>query len=440
MAYLFDFASLRLLHAAAAIGAHVTKRRNARGLTRSVWGTTPILTIHLKAECDRRLGWESESLVFNSYFITHKFDRNLKRISTVGNRLFGPHFRRLLLAWALLKYDVFHYFQDQGILIPENRMVPLVELEMIKRSGKKLFFYTYGGDCRTRETTLALGKFNLCAECTEPRRHCICVDEVQSNKIELYRKYASALIASGDMTAYVAGHYNMYFWPVDLGRVDLTGGPPLSDSLELKIAHAPNHTMFKGSHYLEKAVQELREEGLKISLLRKSQVSNDKILNLFDECDLVADQFIAGAYGYTALEGLSRGKPVLCFLRDESMMVEPARAPVVNCHPDNLKENLRWLYLNRQKVGQLSQYCRPYIEKYHSIDAVAARLGRMYLATGQFSDAINERILNKVLGLEGRLAKIKCDAISPDLFPPEGYPGNLRQLNIASNDVSEARI
>ena len=54
-----------------------TERRLARGTVRTLWASTPILTLPILAECDRLLGLRSASLVFNTYYITRSFDINL---------------------------------------------------------------------------------------------------------------------------------------------------------------------------------------------------------------------------------------------------------------------------------------------------------------------------------------------------------------------------
>ena len=137
-----------------------TERRLARGTVRTLWASTPILTLPILAECDRLLGLRSSSLVFNTYYITRSFDINLfvfeaaVRLTRSGLAL--RNFRRIVLAWALLKFDVFHYFYDRGLMISDGRYgINPEELQLLFDSGKRLYTYAYGADVRSREITLA---------------------------------------------------------------------------------------------------------------------------------------------------------------------------------------------------------------------------------------------------------------------------------------------
>lgn len=102
-----------------------TDRRLTRGTIRTLWASTPILTLPILAQCDRLLGLRSSSLVFNTYYITRSFDINLFifeaaiRLTRSGTGL--RNFRRIVLVWALLKFDVFNYFYDRGLMVSDGQ-------------------------------------------------------------------------------------------------------------------------------------------------------------------------------------------------------------------------------------------------------------------------------------------------------------------------------
>ena len=166
-----------------------TERRLAGGTVRTLWASTPILTLPILAECDRCLGLRSSSLVFNTYYITRSFDINLfvfeaaVRLTRSGRAL--RNFRRIVLAWALLKFDVFHYFYDRGLMISDGRYgINPEELQLLFDSGKRLYTYAYGADVRSQEITLQLGEPNICQECPQPGRYCICKTEDLNSSLE----------------------------------------------------------------------------------------------------------------------------------------------------------------------------------------------------------------------------------------------------------------
>src|SRR5262249_42552999 len=153
--------------------------------------------------------------------------------------------------WVLLRYDFFHFFLDRGILKPVARLgINPTEAAILHRAGKRLYTYTYGADVRTRAATLALGTYNFCVDCPDPGRFCMCEDVVGSQNVAIIKRYATAMLAMGDMLAYVPDAIELLFWPIDLDRFDLAP-PDYRRHRALRVFHAPNHTHFKGTQYLE---------------------------------------------------------------------------------------------------------------------------------------------------------------------------------------------
>ena len=382
ISFVAEKCSWHILNYSVFLGRYFSHRRMKKGKLKSIWGVTPILTISLLARCDKLLGIKSKSLVFCTYYITQNFDVNLNQAqnwlikNTPG--LYVP-FLNLILAWALLRYDIFHFFCDRGILAPVNKLgINPKELALLKRAGKKLFTYTYGADVRTQEITKNLGQYNLCISCPAPGEHCICDDNLGVSNIAHIRKHATAMLTMGDMVAYVPGARNMHFWPVDIERLAYVGvredwGHPL------RIAHVPNHTYFKGTVYLEETILRLREEGYEIELLRAQGVPNEQVLEIYSQADIVADQFIAGFHGYAALEAMSLGKPVLCYLRHQDMMIDAETCPIINVNPEMLYQVLKHILLGKYDLIDIGKRSRKYVETYYSLFAVANRLREMYL-------------------------------------------------------------
>lgn len=414
---LTDFLADGVLHGAAFLGRYTTRIRLARGKPRSLWGVTPIITLPIKAHCDRLLGIESESLVFTSYHVTSKFDINLSRYVDVIVRrapLFLAVFSKFVLSWALLRYDVFHYFYDRGILVPDYPTEPdqklmigikEIELRLLETAEKRLYCFTYGSDVRTRSVTQALGKYNCCMDCPEPGRYCVCSEVGSRRNLEQIRPYARAMLATTDNVNDVVGGKIFHYWALNLERIPYLD--PIRTNYPLVVAHAPNHPHFKGTKYLEIAVSQLKAEGVNIELQMVSGVSNEKVLEIFSAADLIVDQLITGGYGYTLLEAMACGKPVLCYLRDSSWIAAPEECPVVQTDPDHLKDTLRWCVDHRDELIDIGRHSRHYVEKYYSISAVAARLGNLYVDTANFPPNVETRLRRTVGNITRTLDDIK---------------------------------
>ncbi|MGX5735307.1 hypothetical protein [Bosea thiooxidans] len=415
-----------LVRVAVPLGRKRSGARLAQGTPASLWGITPILTLPLKARADKLLGFRSHSLVFVTYYIARDFDFNLQTVTqwlqSHASWLIIP-FERVLLAWAIWRYDVFHFFYDQGLTSRATRFgVNPRELDLLRAAGKRVYLYAYGADVRRRAETLALGKWNFCSDCPEPGRFCACTDD-NALIMEAMCEKATAAMALGDMLAYVPNPRNMHYWPIDLARVP-PACPPRPDG-PLTIAHAPNHSHFKGSQYLEAAIEKLRAEGHAIEYLKVQGVPNHEVIRLFGLADLVADQFIGGAYGYTALEAMARGRPVLTYVRSPELVDAVDECPLINVTPDTLEETLRWCLANRSRLAPIGAQGTAYVRRRHSIEAVAARFARLYAETADFPWATQRMLDERRALLEGQLDAIpQAEGWEHPFVVTKGDPGS----------------
>ncbi len=358
------------------------------------------------AACDRLLGLKSESLVFQVYYIASEFDIKLKRIEdwivARRPRWYRP-FTWLVLAWCMLRFDIFHFFCDRGITLSGGRMgINARELAVLKAAGKRIYTYTYGADVRTRERTLALGEFNFCMHCPEPGKFCVCDGAAGAANIRTIELYATRMLAMGDMLAYVPSAENLHFWPLDLGRISCAE-PRAGAGAVLRVAHAPNHPHFKGTQYLESTVAQLQAEGVAIELVRIPERSQQRGATAVPRsgpgCRAVHRRLSrlhrAGGHG--------GGRPVISYLRGPEMMIDPASCPILNAGPHTLYQVLKDLRTGRHDLAALGRRGRSYVERYYSEAAVAARLGRLYLRTASLPARWKEHIEARVAVLEAAL-------------------------------------
>jgi glycosyltransferase involved in cell wall biosynthesis len=341
----------------------------------------------INARAERLLGIDADSLVYGTYFITEEFTYNLSR--PMRSRFVRFFLSYVVFFWACVRFQRFHFYCDRGLLPPLrpwefNRG----ELQILKRLGKQVFFWTYGADIRTRERTLALGEYNCCMDCPIEGKGCVCDEDRGRANMEQLHRHATAIFSMGDMIEYVPdGGKDLFFWPVDLnkdqGRRYSPHYPGAAGEGPVRIVHAPNHPHYKGTRFLMEAVEELREEGLPVELRLVRGMPNHEAIKVYRGADIIFDQCIIGFHGYTAIEGMAVGKPVLVFIRKpKEYLIHPEECPIVNTPPDRLKPVLRELISDRARLHELGVQGRRYVEKYYSLEAFAGRLSRAYSDLG----------------------------------------------------------
>lgn len=377
----FAVLSLSLLVAPVAVIAAWTRRRGR--VLRSVWAVHPVPTVPLKAQAERSLGVEVETLAFETNRLVDQFDHVLARR---GNRLWSGAMAFIALVWAVGRFDRLHFFFDRGLLpgLRPREFNP-VELWLYRALGKQTFFWAYGADVRVRQSTLALPAPNCCTNCPQPGRFCVCDDRAAEVSQRRIARTATATFSLGDMKRYTPGSINdLFYWPIDLG--DPAFEPAYPDpgvQAPLLVAHAPNHRFFKGTDHLLSAIEHLKARGVAIELDLIEGLPRQQALIRYRRADVVFDQCLIGFHGYFALEAMGMGKPVLCFLRDpKADLLAPDQCPIVNVRPETIAGQLERLASHRDLGHQLGRQGRAYVERYYTVGAFADRLAATYARLG----------------------------------------------------------
>lgn len=365
--------------------ADVAQERLRSGRARTLWGVTPIVNLRSCVAADRKLGFEAESLIFNQFYISADFDVVL---SAVQDRIVAERsedtylFRWLVLIWALKHYDVFHLFNDRGIIEPAGGYgsplfgISIQEMEIYRRAGKLLFTYAYGADHRLRNRTLRLGKWTFCTECPEPGKFCVCDDDGGGKMLNTIRSYATAMIAHGLSMEIIPCARNVPYISVDLDDFPETrrDAPPLG--APLRVGHFPNHEYFKGSKYLRQAVESLQAKGRPVELVTLSGVPRTEVLKMMGEIDVLVDQLVSGSFGLTAVEAMALGCPVICYLHDGVHIAGRSECPVIQANPDDIEDVLSGL--SRGQLESAGRAGREYVRKHYSIASLAEHLSSLY--------------------------------------------------------------
>ncbi len=348
----------------------------------SIWTGAPIITVPLKCKAERLLGWNARSVVRDTYHLTSSFDFVVSRLGR--HQLAQLVFSHLATLGVALFAKQVHSFVDGGLLPSiERRCYNPFELYLYRFLGIRQFFWTYGGDVRTRERTLALGPYNACIECPAVMRACVCSQAVLDGNLRRVQGAAAAVFTMGDMMEYVPdSNTSLFYWPIEAAPVSTdwdSAVEAFTASRPMRVVHAANHRFFKGTERLVQAVQALKAEGLPVELTLVEGLDNASAMELYRSADVIFDQCLIGFHGYFALEAMALGKPVLCFVRDrDRYLLRPEECPIIDTHPDTLADDLRRLLKSSEDLRRIGVQGQTYVRKHYSVEAFSARLGSFY--------------------------------------------------------------
>jgi glycosyltransferase involved in cell wall biosynthesis len=285
-----------------------------------------------------------------------------------------------LFFWAVFKYDIF-IMCFMGRIIDKSVLGKWYELPLLKLAGKRILLNTYGGDVMTPRLTLGKKnyKYSVLNGYQEDPYYSSLNEKIIGRNRNYCQYWADVIISAIDHVEYL-NRVDVY---LHLRCVDTDELKPVyrSNNKIMQIVHAPNHPKLKGTDYLIKAVDDLKKEGLNIGLNIIEGYSHDTVLELVSTCDVVADQFLIGAYSRFAIEGMALGKPILCYLRENLIPYNLIwrDCPIVNTNPDTLFDNIKKLYFDKELRNELGKKGRIYVERYHSLNYIGEQLSNILI-------------------------------------------------------------
>ena len=253
------------------------------------------------------------------------------------------------LAWALPRFDVFH-FHAGLTLLPKPLNLPALRLLQ-----KGIVFQSWGSDLRGRDAS-----------------------EVS------YLRKADAVIVGSYLTKRLAprGPWPQYdVVPPAIVLEDWQPSPTEPGDV-LRVAHAPSKRAVKGTEAVLAAVESLRAKGAPIELDLIEGVPNAEARRRYAAADLVVDQLRIGWYGMFAIESMALAKPVVVHL-DEEGAAETEEAfglelPVVRANEQTIENVLAGLVEARAELPEAGRRSREYVERVHAHTAVAQRVLEIY--------------------------------------------------------------
>jgi len=143
------------------------------------------------------------------------------------------------------------------------------------------------------------------------------------------------------------------------------------------VLHAPSNTTYKGSKFILKALEELRDEGINFELKLLNRVPYTEAIQWYKKADIIVDQILIGWYGVLAIECMAMGKPVAVYMRND-LVKTPEEVPVHNINIDDVKQRLRELIQDYELRRYLAERGREYVKQVHDESVVIPKLISVY--------------------------------------------------------------
>ncbi|MEE9372618.1 MAG: glycosyltransferase [Saprospiraceae bacterium] len=344
-------------------------------------------------------GFDSKTVMLNYYSSINSkdyFDVVLTTKPTLYSKVFSPISAYYWYVKYLLSFDIFH-LPCSGFFLGSSILWRL-EGPLFRLFGKKIIVIPYGGD------------FYMYSKIKSP--------SLQHGLLLSYPKNALNEGAIARKVKYWTRQANIFITCFQLGGASRWDVLPFNALIIntkewtskkhynkkdgkngfVNIAHTPNHRGFKGTEFLIQAVKELQDEGLLINLILIEKKPNSEVKKiLFEDADILAEQFIATAYALSGVEGMATGLPVMSNL-DEEIYTRLFRrfsylneCPILSTTPENIKENLKILITNPELRKELGIAGQRYVAKYHSYSTSKYFFGAIYknIWNGEKLDLLN---------------------------------------------------
>jgi glycosyltransferase involved in cell wall biosynthesis len=353
-------------------------------------GPVPLINNVYHKKALRQAGFSAETFVYKTFYITNEFDLDLTKwhASAFLKRCI-PYY---LFCRAIFRYRVLFIYFTGGPFITKKYVLHALEPFFYRLAKVKIVVMPYGGDIQVLTRCRNL-YFRHTVVCDYPKFW----KEYGRNRrnIERWTRHSHWVIGGADWVEYMhhwdslmLGHFS-----IDTERWTPTERKGNNEDAKLRILHAPNHLMIKGTEALIAAIDLLKNEGLHLELNLLRGVPNDEIRKAMEDADLVADQFVIGWYAMFAIEAMAMGKPVLCYLREDLVelyvkagLVTEDEIPLINTDLREIAAKIRWAYYNREELRAIGKKGREFVQKHHSIEHV----GRV------FAEILNE------IGIRGK--------------------------------------
>lgn len=309
----------------------------------------------LARELNRR-GFYTEQLVYNKSKFKYPLQRYLHR------EKMPQWFQR---NWG--RFDIFHYYWGKTMF------EDLSDLNILAKNKKKVLMRHCGNDVRLLSH----------ARQKNPLIQVIHPQNQTETEIVRHLKRISAAIEDAVVPDYeLYEHAKRFYKKVHVvpRMIETKKYPPIYPDPHKRVplvVHAPSIPSLKGTSYVEKAVNALRQKH-NFTFRKVQNMSHEQALQIYRQADIIVDQLLIGTHGILAMEAMALGKPVISYIREDLKSTFPRDFPILSANPETITEKLDWLLARPNERRRLGEIGRSYAVRVHDVSQVVPQMVRVY--------------------------------------------------------------
>jgi len=218
--------------------------------------------------------------------------------------------------------------------------------------------------------------------------------------IPLFRDFSkiekNRTIHKSEQNKFVIFHPTHQDWDIKKNNIFLDAFDKISKKYDNVFLVIVNH-----GKDAKKSIKMIKERNLddKCKILPHT-LNQNELLENYQMCDVVVDQFGVGAFGFIGLEVLSQGIPLICYIKQDVYQTMYGESPPVlsGKTSDEISKNIEKLIINKKFYHEISEAGKNWFDKFHSEEKIIkkyADLYKMVFEKYNYIDIINHLKLNK---------------------------------------------
>jgi hypothetical protein len=276
-----------------------------------------------------RLHLKSDVLVFNKSKFNFDYDFLIKE----------KKIRKVINFWNIAKnYDVLHFHYKS--IFKKGR-----DIILWKKLGKKIIMHHHGSDIR------GIGE------------------------LPVYKKYCDTIfVSTPDL---IKWSKDSIWIPVPIYLDNFKDKHEKTKSDVVTIVHAPNNRDIKGTKFVLKAIEKIKNKGYTINFNLVENTSHEILMSYLKNADIVIDQLLLGWYGMLSVEAMAFSKPV-CVYIDETLNSYLPFNPLVTTDKQNIYDNLIRLIEDEKLRKEYGSKGKKFITEFHDVKKITKKINSYY--------------------------------------------------------------